>query len=61
MTSWKPPHGDWLPQAGAELNAVDGNSRGALYLAAEMGHLEVVQLLLEVRDQDMENPDGKPW
>ena len=30
-----------------ELNALGSNQRSALYLAAEMGHLEVADLLLE--------------
>jgi len=48
-----------MAQAGAELNAVDGNSRSALYLAAEMGHVQVVQRLLEA--DRPENPLGNPW
>ena len=34
-------------KASVELNALGSNQRSALYLAAEMGHLEVADLLLE--------------
>jgi hypothetical protein len=40
-----------MAQAAAELNAADGNSRSALYLAAEMGHVQVVQRLLQATDR----------